>query len=137
MKNIHLLPTDKPHSFCETPEEKCTMNYCDENGCLNRKRELVEPKQESKQDRTCTNNCSVVCGECQILKPKQETIEEVAKRTFTYEYGEETFITDIKRDAFIEGSKSDAAREYWFKIFQEQLKNHVETFLSNAEANRR
>lgn len=22
----------KPHSFCETPNEKCTMNYCDENG---------------------------------------------------------------------------------------------------------
>jgi len=38
----------KPHSFCETPEEKCTMNYCDENGCQNRKRILVEkPKQET------------------------------------------------------------------------------------------
>lgn len=32
----------KPHSFCETPNENCTLNYCDENGCLNRKRELVE-----------------------------------------------------------------------------------------------
>jgi len=32
----------KPHTFCETPEEKCTMNYCDDNGCLNRKRELVD-----------------------------------------------------------------------------------------------
>src|SRR5690606_15350491 len=30
-----------PHNFCETPEEKCTMNYCDENGCQNRKRRLV------------------------------------------------------------------------------------------------
>jgi hypothetical protein len=29
-------------SFCETPEEKCTMNYCDENGCQNRKRNYVE-----------------------------------------------------------------------------------------------
>jgi hypothetical protein len=35
----------KPHSFCETPEEKCTMNYCDENGCQNRVRHLVEQKQ--------------------------------------------------------------------------------------------
>lgn len=33
-----------PWSFCETPEEKCTMNYCDENGCQNRKRCLVDPK---------------------------------------------------------------------------------------------
>jgi hypothetical protein len=32
-----------PHGFCETPEQKCTMNYCDENGCQNRKRTLVEP----------------------------------------------------------------------------------------------
>jgi hypothetical protein len=35
----------KPHSFCETPEEKCTMNYCDDNGCQNRKRHLVEPQR--------------------------------------------------------------------------------------------
>ena len=32
----------KPHSFCETPNENCTLNYCDENGCLNRKRKLVD-----------------------------------------------------------------------------------------------
>lgn len=32
-----------PHGFCETPEQKCTMNYCDENGCQNRKRTLAEP----------------------------------------------------------------------------------------------
>lgn len=37
----------KPHSFCETPEEKCTLGYCDENGCMNRKRFLVESEIES------------------------------------------------------------------------------------------
>lgn len=39
----------KPWSFCETPEEKCTMNYCDENGCMNRKRsysDLLPPPTE-------------------------------------------------------------------------------------------
>jgi len=41
----------KPHSFCETPEDKCTMNYCDENGCMNRKRVLIEPI-ELKQEKT-------------------------------------------------------------------------------------
>ena len=47
-----IIPKEepKPHSFCETPEEKCTMNYCDENGCQNRKRELVEPKQEKLKE---------------------------------------------------------------------------------------
>ena len=34
-----------PHGFCETPEQKCTMNYCDENGCQNRKRTLAEPTE--------------------------------------------------------------------------------------------
>jgi hypothetical protein len=43
----------KPHSFCETPEEQCTMNYCDENGCQNRVRHLVESKQE--QDKKMYN----------------------------------------------------------------------------------
>ena len=37
----------KPHSFCETPKEKCTLGYCDENGCMNRKRFLVESEIES------------------------------------------------------------------------------------------
>jgi len=32
----------EPWNFCETPKEKCTMNYCDENGCQNRKRNYVE-----------------------------------------------------------------------------------------------
>lgn len=32
----------KPWAFCETPGEKCTMNYCDTNGCSNRKRQLVD-----------------------------------------------------------------------------------------------
>ena len=52
MKNVHLIPTDKPkpHSFCETPKEKCTLNYCDENGCLNRVRHLVEPNQETIEE---------------------------------------------------------------------------------------
>lgn len=32
----------EPWGFCETPQEGCTMNYCDDNGCLNRKRCLVD-----------------------------------------------------------------------------------------------
>lgn len=40
-----------PWSFCETPEEKCTMNYCDENGCQNRKRELIEAEPDPITDK--------------------------------------------------------------------------------------
>lgn len=42
----------EPWTFCETPEEGCTMNYCDENGCLNRKRNNfsdVEPMKKANQ----------------------------------------------------------------------------------------
>ena len=55
--NIHspishktIIPKEEPklRSFCEAPDEKCTMNYCDENGCQNRKRVLVEPKKETE-----------------------------------------------------------------------------------------
>lgn len=31
----------EPWDFCETPEQRCTMNFCDENGCQNRKRVVV------------------------------------------------------------------------------------------------
>lgn len=40
--NTMETPKNEPWIFCETPEEKCTMNYCDENGCQNRKRNLVK-----------------------------------------------------------------------------------------------
>ena len=78
----------KPHSFCETPEEKCTMNYCDENGCQNRKRELVEPKQE--------------------------TLEEAAERLYPTDYGEKSknIINIIKLDAFVSGAKWQQERSY-------------------------
>ena len=95
----------KPHSFCETPEEKCTMSYCDENGCINRKRNLVaEPSSQTDEngkpltywgglkDRTCDHtNCREVCPECQL--PQQEiSDEEIEAQALTFakeeSYGE-------------------------------------------------
>jgi len=91
-----IIPKEepKPHSFCETPEEKCTMNYCDENGCMNRKRELVEPKQE--------------------------TIEEAAERLFPFTKDDsENRIITIKRLFWIEGAKWQAGRMH----SEEELKS--------------
>jgi hypothetical protein len=61
-----IIPREESdaHSFCETPEQQCTMNYCNENGCQNRKRELVKSRQE----------------------PKQETLEEAACKALGYDY---------------------------------------------------
>jgi hypothetical protein len=80
-----IIPQEesKPHLFCETPEEKCTMNYCDENGCQNRVRHLVEPKQE--------------------------TLEEAAER---YENSFAEGAQGTESIDFIEGAKWQAERRY-------------------------
>jgi hypothetical protein len=123
----------KPHSFCETPEEKCTLNYCDENGCLNRKRESVEPKQENCCTPVGQIKRYIDCKGCD-KKPEQgtleETLEEAAERIVKnkvglHYFGNETSLENLaKKEYVIAGAKSDAAREYWFEKFQqEQNKN--------------
>jgi hypothetical protein len=75
-------------------------------------------KQETKCYCGHTTTCD--CGteqELEILEVPmpiyKETLEEAAKLAFTYEYGgEETFITDRKRDAFIEGAEWQQNRSY-------------------------
>ncbi len=65
---------------------------------------------------------------------KKETLEEAAKLAFTYEYGEETFITDRKRDAFIEGYKLAQERMYSkedFKLFARQYYREIKSDKSN------
>jgi hypothetical protein len=134
----------KPHSFCETPEEKCTMNYCDENGCQNRVRHLVEPQEELKQEIIATEEDAKIFVDAienppapnEKLKtafgkqPKQETLEEAAENYCDIpknQLGNKYKFSAHDRllyNTFIEGAKSDAARDYWFKIFQqEQDKN--------------
>jgi hypothetical protein len=57
----------------------------------------------------------------------KETIEEAAKKHSGIAYNRQTYeelyhnpIGCIKYDSFIEGAKSNAAREYWF----EKIKNN-------------
>jgi hypothetical protein len=85
---------------------------------------MKNKKEEPKQDRTCTNNCSVVCGECQIFEPKQETLtyteaakkeERIFNSTMMYKqetleeaaerwFGKDEFYPDPKQ-GFIAGAK--------------------------------
>lgn len=44
-----LIELETKHGFCETQDSNCTMNYCDENGCNDRKRSLVPPKSEQRE----------------------------------------------------------------------------------------
>jgi hypothetical protein len=53
---------------------------------------------------------------------KQETIEEAAKKHYSYEYCEDTSITDNRRDAFIQGARWQAERMY----SEEEVKKIIE-----------
>ena len=41
--------------------------------------QLEEILNEAKKDRTCTNNCSVVCGECQLPIQTLPQLEQILK----------------------------------------------------------
>ena len=85
-----IIPTEetKPHYFCETPEEKCTMNYCDENGCQNRKRNLGETENYPN-------------GECGAFAKYSEGVEQrgLTKREYFAGLAMQGLLTRVpKRD---------------------------------------
>jgi hypothetical protein len=69
----------EPWNFCETPKEKCTMNYCDENGCQNRKRNYVQGNDliadfvgQSEQFCECDGIQDLIAGTGQCRKCGKE-----------------------------------------------------------------
>jgi hypothetical protein len=130
---IHLpdtvaLEEPKPHGFCETPEEKCTMNYCDDNGCQNRKRQLTdleiaikleEIEREEWKQETLVEKMIPLQLKYNLDNMKQKAIEEAAK-SYRSSTANKMAIEEV---AFQEGAKSDAAKDYWYSQFQEQDKN--------------
>jgi hypothetical protein len=114
----------------EEPKQGCLIHLFSTSGV-----ELIRPRippfpypsELPKQDRTCTNNCSAVCGECQVFKPKQddytsqdflneiswnkskqETLEEVAKQ-YAKTIGNKDGTAEFD---FIRGAKWQAERMY-------------------------
>jgi hypothetical protein len=103
---------------------------------------IIIPSEEPKQDRTCSNNCSVVCGECQILEHKQEPCDNcnndvcccTIKKQETIEDGANKWVFETNADrwsnnddtvgdnygSFIAGAKSDAAKNYWYAKFKDE-----------------
>jgi hypothetical protein len=90
--------------------------------------EIIIPKEEPKQDRTCTNNCSVVCGECQILEPKQETLEEAAEKWFN----KDGFYPDPKQ-GFISGAKWQQQNSYSEEEMKISFEANVKDWISFEE----
>jgi hypothetical protein len=88
---------------------------------------MENPQEEPKQKYALVDTYSEL-DKMLADKPKQETLEEAANRT----YPKECDASDncdcnwciemlCKRMAFSKGAKSEAARDYWFKIFKEQF----------------
>lgn len=49
----------KPNNFCVTRPRTCTMNYCDENGCQDRERNLVYGTAPISHKDDTKPNCKV------------------------------------------------------------------------------
>jgi hypothetical protein len=107
-KKVRLIEEPKPHSFCETPDEKCTMNYCDENGCQNRKRELVEPQEEPNPFELPKALPDDVFFKS-LEEPKQETLtySEAAKKE------ERIFNSNVLIKETLEEASEKYSREVW------------------------
>jgi hypothetical protein len=124
MKNsiFNQEPKFKLNSFCETPEINCTMNYCDENGCQNRKRVLVEPQEEYLQEQkerrrkllnlvheleSDTEEAFLSGGLWQAEQMKEKYSEEDLKQAF-----------HIGR--LYQGREGDTNFEQWFEQFKKK-----------------
>lgn len=105
-------PTERePWEFCETPEEKCTMNYCDDNGCQNRKREAVNIEE-------CLKDAP---GKI----PREELLEDTPEAISTLEFAMDALKKAIKNDPYY--------RETWFANISMAFKDaYKECVLTNG-----
>ena len=67
----------------------------------------------AQQDRTCTNNCSVVCGECQVFKPmaQQTAVEWFHKETWKLKIKLEEKEVSVGEYAVIYGELYEQAKQ--------------------------
>lgn len=87
-----------------------------------------------KKDRTCDNNCSVVCGECQIMYKnylEQELSKfiknEIDPKCISYDNKEYTVVTNVAKFSFRHGynlanekfEKAKELLEYFVKRVEE------------------
>jgi hypothetical protein len=82
-----------------------------------------EPKQELHACKHCGAETTQSDDEC-YAKPKQETLEEAAKEIYKGEYVCNGIdIVPAWRQGFVQGAKSDAAKDYWYKKFWEDYES--------------
>jgi hypothetical protein len=99
--------------FSQTDENGKPLTYW---GGLDKKPQTLTSLWGLMKDRTCTNSCSVVCGECQIPASLQTEIsdEEIEKQVYQFKLDYENVgVTEFEVSAFIMGMKK----------YKEQLKS--------------
>ena len=109
----------------------CEWNYdsCpNTEECLKDNYKIIIPKEEAKQELPIINGSYGCTIQTKKEEPKQETLEEVGERwnekQTTLEFGK-PYNAPNRIKAFIEGAKSDAARDYWFEKFQQEQCNKM------------
>ena len=101
------------HRFCLTPELKCTMSYCDENGCINRQRHLVGDPIEMKNNKQQT---AVELLWTSIMQNPFSSFEDGVK---AYQQAKEMEKEQII-NAFWNGDNTDCTSEQNIEEFAEQ-----------------
>lgn len=87
---------------------------------------IIIPEEEPKTGSMTECIKMIIDNQLNELEElKQKTLEETAERLYPKNivdlgYGNSYDAGLIRRNDFIAGAKSDAARDYWFKIFKEQ-----------------
>lgn len=123
---------------CKFVEVQCSGRNCiEEYGCTKevcngvKPLKIIIPKDEPKFQESIENQVKIISIANSMFgkkeEPKQETLEETAERLYPFEIGHGVFNRNyeivIERERFIEGVKSDAARDYWFKHFEQEKNN--------------
>jgi hypothetical protein len=113
------LEEPKPHSFCETPEEKCTMNYCNENGCQNRERQLTDLE------------IAIRLEEIEREEPKQETNFFESLQKYFKETPREKVLEDWNKSAHLD-NVGPTVEEFVENSNEERFNEAAELYLENV-----
>lgn len=127
----------KPWGFCETPEENCTMNYCDENGCQNRVRHLVEPTAIDRSSLPELNHCeSRSTRKLYLYNPETGVLEgpEADQRRIQQAFDEFSQLVLSLMDEIMSRPISDPEKHHMLRQFRRNkrnksrfVKNHFDT----------
>jgi len=108
----------------------CEWNYdsCpNAKECLKGNYKIIIPKEEPKKEYK-PSSCDIIFETASLIDNKQEILEKAAfENSVDYKPFEDNLSPkQYYEQGFINGAKSDAARDYWFEIFLKQERMYSE-----------